>query len=259
MGEVDLNFRPSVPVFDANVALGRQHDRLVRVDTADGTLEAMGRAGVERALVYSPHAANYDSLEGNELLLGMVQGHSSLTPQFVCNPAFDDLDAFASTAQRHGVRSVRMVLMLHGYPFREWVVKPWLDWLAAEGIPLWLPASFGFQQRTHEIDPAPLHDTIAVHPGLRVVLSEVHYRHLPWALPMLRSLPNVSIDISWHYSTDGISMLMDAVGEGRILFGSRFPDAPMAPQLYQLHRCGLSKAALEALCSGNLERLLAKG
>ena len=51
MGQVDLDFKPAVPVFDANAALGRRHDKRVAVDTADGVIEVMDEAGVERALV----------------------------------------------------------------------------------------------------------------------------------------------------------------------------------------------------------------
>ena len=54
MGKVDFDFKPSVPVFDANVSLGRRHDRRVSVDTAEGTLAAMNKAGVERALSARP-------------------------------------------------------------------------------------------------------------------------------------------------------------------------------------------------------------
>ena len=64
MGQVDFEFRPDVPVFDADVALGRRHDRRVAVDSVEGTLEAMDRAGVDRAHVYAPHAAGYDSTHG---------------------------------------------------------------------------------------------------------------------------------------------------------------------------------------------------
>ena len=51
-------------------------------------------------------------------------------------------------------------------------------------------------------------------------------------------------------------MAIESIGAERILFGSRFPDAAMSPQLYNLHRCGLSEAALKAICSENLERIL---
>ena len=58
-----------MPVFDADVALGRRHDRRVAVDSVEGTLEEMDRSGVDRAHVYAPHAAGYDSTHGNELLV----------------------------------------------------------------------------------------------------------------------------------------------------------------------------------------------
>ena len=248
MGQIDLNFKPTVPVFDANLALGRRHDRRVREATVEGTLRAMDRAGVDRALAYSPYAASFDSREGNEMLLEMIQGQPSLVPQYVCNASFDDLGSFAADVKEHGVRSIRMFPMLHQYPFREWVVNPWLDWLSAEQIPLWMPAE--------QVDPSMLHDALKDHPNISVVLSEVHYRQVSWALPLLRSLPNVFIEISRFFIADVIARLIDAVGDQRILYGSRFPDSPMASHLYNLHRCDLSDASLRSICSGNLERLL---
>ena len=248
MGQVDLDFKPTVPVFDANVSLGRRHDRRVREATVEGTLKAMERAGVGRALAYSPHASAFDSREGNELLLEMVQGQPGLVPQYVCNASFDDQASFAADVKEHGVRSVRMFPELHQYPFREWVVGPWLDWLTAERIPLWMPAE--------QVDPSMLHDILKERPDLSLVLSEVHYRHVSWAFPLLRSLPNVSIEISRFFIADLIPRLIDAVGDQRILYGSRFPDSPMAPHLYNLHRSDLSEASLRSICSGNLDRLL---
>jgi hypothetical protein len=248
MGQVDLNFKPSVPVFDANVALGRRHDRRVRVDTVEGTLGAMGRAGVGRALVYAPHAVAFDGREGNQLLLDTIRGEPSLVPQYVCSPATDDLDSFAAIVMEHGVRSIRMAPRLHAYPFRDWVVNPWLEWLAAEKLPLWMPVD--------QVDPAELYDVARDHPEVKIVLSEVHYSHVTWAMPLLRSLPNVCVEISRFVVARGVSRLVEAIGAERILYGSRFPDGPMAPQLYNLHRSGLSEASLAAICSGNLERLL---
>ena len=54
MGQVDFEFRPDVPVFDADVALGRRHDRRVAVDSVEGTLEEIDRAGVDRPRLRSP-------------------------------------------------------------------------------------------------------------------------------------------------------------------------------------------------------------
>ena len=259
MGQVDLDFKPSVPVFDANVALGRRHDRRVSSDTTEGLLNAMDRAGVGKALVYSPHAVGYDSQDGNRYLMEMIEGQPTLVPQYACNPAFDDFDTFTGQVAAAGVRSVRMAPEVHNYPFMDWVVGPWLDWLAAEGIPLWLPVSYDFVRKELEIEPWQLHETLNDHPDLTVVLSEVHYRHVSWVFPLVRALPNVSVELSRLVSTNGIPELLDAIGHERILYGSRFPDADMGPQLHNVHRCGLSDQALRAICAGNLERLLGLG
>ena len=250
MGEVDLHFRPSVPVYDANVALGRRAKRRVRVDSVEGMLKAMREAGVDRALVYSTYAAEIDSFDGNHALLEMIGGHSSLVAQFACNPTFDKLDSFAVEVAESGVRSVRMFPTSHNYPFRDWTVGSWLDWLEAEGIALWIAAD--------DFSPGDLYDTMRDRPGVSVVMCEVHYTHAPWALPLLRSLPNLHVEVSRFVLADGISRLLEASGHQRVLYGSRFPDSPMAPQLYSLHRCGLSETALSAICATNLRRLLAR-
>ena len=256
---VDLDFRPEVPAFDANAALGRRHDRRVSKDSAAELLAEMDRAGVQRALVYAPHAAAYDSTEGNAGLLEAIGDETRLVPQFVCNPAFDDFEATKAQIEAADVRAVRMLPMLHHYPFRPWVVGEWLTWLAARRIPLWLPMSYEtnwLDGDGAELDAHAVYETVGEFPDLAVVLSEVHYRQASWAPPLLRSLPNLSIEVSRYVIVDGIARLLDDIGPRRILFGSRYPEQAIAPQLYHLHRIGLNETDLRATCGGNLARLL---
>ena len=256
MGRVDLNFRPTVPVFDANVALGRRHDSRVPVDTAAGILQEMDRAGVNRALCYAPHAAGYNSQQGNVLLMELIHGESRLVPQFVCNPAFDTFDSFTKDFTDAAASCVRMLPALHNYPFRDWVVRPWLEWMSAEGIPLWLPSDYQFRGRSHPLVPSEIHDTVKQYPDLNVVLSEIHYSHVSWAMPLLQSLPNVSIEISRFTIADPVTRLLKVIAQERILFGSRFPDSAMPVHLYALHQMGLKESTLRAICSGNLLKIL---
>ena len=93
-------------------------------------------------------------------------------------------------------------------------------------------------------------------PDLNVVLAEVQYPQAPWALALMKALPNLHMEISRFVSTDGMTKLLGIAGESRVLFGSRFPDSPLAAQLYHLHRYGLPESTLRALCGGNLDRLL---
>ena len=258
MGEVDLDFEPTVPVFDANVALGRRHDKPVPVDTARGVLRVMDDSGVGRALVYAPHAATYDPRDGNAMLVEQIGGEPRLVPQFVCSPIFDRLDDFADEVEAAGVRSVRMLPGLHSYPFRDWVVGPWLDWMADTRTPVWLHTQWQTSLSGGDsLDPRDVYETLQARPDVTGVLSEVKYDDISWALSLLRSLPNLYIEISRFVVGGGIEYLLEAAGEARILFGSRFPDSAMALHLYGLHRSGLSDDALRAICAGNLERLLA--
>ena len=253
----NLSFEPTVPVIDANVALGRRHDRVVSEDTAAGTLKEMDRLGVERALVYSPHAASFDTTAGNESLLETIREESRLVPQFVANPAHDDLSSLADGVKDAGVRSVRMYPALHFYPFRDWMLGPWLEWLAVERLPVWLPV--GYDDNVYppqRFDPNEVYDTLRANPEVNAVLTEVEYKQFSWAIPLVRSLPNMYMELSRWFIIDGIPRLLDAIGDERILYGSRFPEGAMGPQLYNLHNHGLSEETLGRICSGNLERLL---
>lgn len=255
MGKVDLHFQPTVQVFDANMYLGRPHDRRVTVHTPEDTIEAMQKAGITRALVHHPHADFRDSHDGNGWLMELVANSSSLVPQFVCNPSFDNLDDFAAEVKEFGIRSVRMVPTYHMYPFQDWVVGRWLEWLEDENIPLWIQVSAD-SNNSVPFDSAAVHDTIKNHPNLKVILSEFHYQIALWVYPFLRSLPNVYAECSKFISTNWVPELIEVSSVDRVLYGSGFPTEALAPQLYTIHKSGLDDKELSAICGGNLERLL---
>lgn len=256
MGDVDLNFKSSVPAFDANMSLGRVHDRRVTADTVEETLAEMDRLGVDRAVVYSPLSAAFSSHDGNRRLAEMTRNEPRLVPQFVCNPSYHDLEEFRDLMAASDVRSVRMLPMHHKYRFHHWAVAEWMEWLAEDEVPVWLPVEYESHGQREPIDPSVVFDTVERNPAVEVVISEVKYDDYSWIIPLLKSLPNLYVEISRYIQTDGVARLIDAVGERRVMFGSRFPESALGPQLYNLHHCGLSDEALRAICAGNLERIL---
>ncbi|MDP6821852.1 MAG: amidohydrolase family protein [Dehalococcoidia bacterium] len=255
---VDLDFRSDVPVFDANVALGRRHDRRVPAETPGDLLAEMDRFGIDRALVYCQHAVTFDAVEGNRMLLEMIAGHRErLVPQFVFNPAYDDLPAFVKSTEDAGVRSVRMAPTQHKYPLRSWVAGDFIAWAAGlerprelpqQPTPIWISA--------FDVDPSQLADMLETVPALTVVLCEPHYTHIPWIIPLLRSRSNLRVEISRAVIGDAIPRLIEAAGHSRVLHGSWWPEGSLAAQLYALHRCGLDQEQLMAICARNLDHLL---
>ena len=213
MPEVDLDFKPTVPVFDANIALGRRHDRRVAVDTVEDTLAAMDRAGVDRALAYSPHAANYDSREGNDLLMETIAGEPRIVPQMVGNPTWDDLNEFADRVRRLGVRSIRLFPKAHNYPFADWVVEEWMACspknASLYGCP-YPPKRPGWptapSTRRRSTTPPRRSRTVTF------VLSEVRYNDMPWTIVLLRRLSNLHIEISRTVQTGGVTEIIDTIG-----------------------------------------------
>lgn len=241
-------FQPSVPVFDGHAALGRRHDQRVAADTPDALLRTMADAGIGRALVYHRYAVEYDTDLGNRQLLECIEGRPALVPQFVVNMPSDAVQSFVTRTRAAGVRSIRACPKTHLYPLTRWAVGEWLDWMASDGIGLWLPLD--------EVDVRDVYDTVSAYPSLHVVLSGVHYSHFASLWPLVRALPNTFVEVSRFDIMDGVTMLIERIGHERVIFGSHFPDLDPEPYLFYLHRCGLDEPALRAICHDNLAGLL---
>lgn len=241
-------FQPTVPVFDGHAALGRRHDQRVTEDTPDGLLRTMANAGISQALVYHRYAVEYDTALGNRLLLECIEKRPALVPQFVVNMPSDPLPEFIRRTRAVGVRSLRVCPKRHLYPFTRWVAGEWLDWMASDGIGLWLPLD--------EVDVRDVYDTVSAYPSLRVVLSGVHYSHFAALWPLVRALPNTFVELSRFDIMEGVNLLINRIGHERLIFGSHFPDLDPAPYLFYLHRCALDETMLRAICHDNLAGLL---
>ena len=193
------------------------------------------------------------------MLMEQIDGEPRLVPQFVCSPIFDRLDDLADEVEAAGVRSVRMVPRPSLLPVPRLGRRPLarLDGGHAHpGVAAHAVADLALRRR-HPWTPRDVYETLKARPDVTAVLSEVKYDDISWALSLLRSLPNLYVETSRFVVGGGIEYLLEAAGEHRVLFGSRFPDSAMPLHLYSLHRSGLSDEALRAICAGNLDRLLA--
>ena len=141
MGEVDIDFKSSVPVFDCNVSLGRVHTRRLVVDTAEDTISAMDHVGVETSLIHNPYGVNYDAVDGNKKLMESINGISRFIPQFTCNPSTFDLDSFSKNVEINNVKAIRMEPSKQNFPFVNWIVGDCMEWIVKKQITLFIPAT----------------------------------------------------------------------------------------------------------------------
>jgi predicted TIM-barrel fold metal-dependent hydrolase len=255
LGNIELDFKPTVKVWDSNVSLGPRHDFKVSVDTSEQTLEEMDRLEIEKAIVYSPHAVGFDSNDGNNYLIDLINSNERLIPQFVFNPTWDNLEQFQDEIEKNRISSVRMTPSVHQYPFENWIVKPWLSWLQETKIPLWIPISYEFLSNESPVNPSELHETIRQYPELQVVIADVHYKY-SWIFQLLESLPNCYVEISQFIGTGAVEELIERLGYERILYGSGFPENNFGRQLYSIHQSGLEKNVLESICHKNVKELI---
>ena len=245
-----LNFQPRVPVFDANVGVGHRHDRPSPFSEAKELLEEMQRHGVDRAVIYHLQGEAISAIRGNEALPGWAGDAFSL--QWMAGPGDDSLRQLRGFHASERVVSVRLHSPEAGkIPFVDWLYGPLLDWLSAEGIPLWVSLADG--------SPSEIVNTLQCFSDLNVVLLGAHYTHAPMIRPMLRRLPNAFLELSRFENLGEVEALVAEVGPERLLYGSYFPRYAMGPILFYLHHLEIDDSDLAAICAGNLERLLGGG
>lgn len=251
MGEV--TFQPRVPVFDANVGVGHRHDRVSPCDTADQLLAEMARHGVSRAVIHHLQGETISPIEGNQDLVRWAVDGGAFRLQWTLGPTADSLRQLRELHESGKVESVRLhATQACGVPFVDWVYGEALEWLSAEGIPLWISLA--------DTPGTEVMDTLKGFPDLVTLLVGAHYSCAMMVRPLLRRLPHAFLELSRYEVIGGVEALLAEFGASRLVYGSFFPRYAMGPILYYLHHIRCTQAELVSLCAGNLEGLLgAKG
>ena len=244
-----LSFSPRVPVIDANVCVGNPHTGPAAFQNPAELFDEMAFHGVDRAVVYHVQTEEISPVDGNVFLEDWIDTEGRLIPQWSVMPT-DDSMAQIQTLYREGrVRTLRLYnSKTAGLPFRPWAYDVLLDWLSDTGVPLWIPLP--------DNDPHELITTLQAFPSVKTVLVGAHYVHALVVRPLLRSLPNASLELSRYEPIGEIEALRNRFGAERLIYGSWYPRYAMGPMLYYLHQTSLSDEELTAVCSGNVRRLL---
>ncbi len=249
--------------------------------TPESLLATMDKHDIAEALVHHVEARlNYPRRDGNLRLLETIRGLPRLHPVWVLEPPLEKGDIQLSAAKSRmspfpsaremveemlaaGVRAAR--LMMGVAPPLHWLWRPLCEALEAHRVPCfldfapttWHPAHASTQANPSDWAIDQLRTICLAHPELPMVLSNVQ-GGLGIAypiLPLMRRVPNLHIDIT--AVMDWWRKAAAELGPERVLFATGMPfcdPATFVSNVQYAHEIG--DAAKQAICGGNLSRLL---
>ncbi|MEV6105514.1 hypothetical protein AB0M28_12480 [Streptomyces sp. NPDC051940] len=208
--------------------------------------ERLSRSPVERALALSTRGALFDDAAGNAETLRDLADSPELLPVGTVDlrdalAAEEQLDALRAA----GVRFLRLFTVQQGGP------EP------------------GFPGYRHVVEQALARDMVLLHdgdprrfgPGLtgrgaRVVFLDLHAYLLADFLLLARHESGFMITTRMLSAPDSIERVVDTVGSGHLVFGSRTPFMDLSPQTLRLRYARIGEADRKAVAGGNVEGLL---
>jgi predicted TIM-barrel fold metal-dependent hydrolase len=259
--------------FDANIRLGpglefieSMPGNLQRIDGrptgVPEILEAMGEAGVTRALVYHPISYEYNAAYGNERLLAEIAGHDNLFPVFMIYPTGTGEMGNAADIRDFLIKSRAAGVLLYpgSYRFRaggnfsveDWNMGDLYEMLESINMPV-------FTRLNTDLKFGEADKLLQNHPKLRIVLREVSLasdRDLFGFAHTHRLNENFRIETTDYKSLFGIDDFTGKFGSEKLIFGSGYPFQNIGGAVAPILLSKLGDREKENIARRNLERLM---
>ncbi len=217
-------------------------------------LREMSLAGIKRAWAYCNLCLDYHPLVGNEEMLNIAETYPAFSPVFVVMPnhtrEFLDPEELVLKMKRENVRMARACPRYNSNTFslEDWCSGELLSALGDAGIPLLLDID--------QSDWESVRKLCLSHPNLNVIVTNVYYRNLRYAVPLLKQLPNLFMDTSGLKVCNGLDEMANLVGVEKLLFGSDLGELSAGSAVCIVTYSALSDEDKRLVASGNLMRLL---
>lgn len=240
---------------DAMIGLPRQP-----LDSGDPTPEdleqEMDRLRIDAAIVRHRFCLESSPYAGNRILMEEIQGHSRLIPAWVLTPDGQEPDYDAARTVRSmldsGVRVAWMRPKEHTFSVQPWCSGELYAALQDARVPLLID----WNAQT----PDDLNAVCAAFPELRlVVLNPSREGRHRLMYPLLKQHPHLYLCFSPVFSAHDVFMdLCGRFGPHRWVLGTGYPQSEGGAGITGLLYSGLPEAAIRAVASENIERLLAE-
>lgn len=210
--------------FDGNCWLGNPFPPSLRKipERAKELLEVMDYCGVEKAVVSSSLALNYNVLYGNERLLGEIRESDRLYGAAVLLPEhtgeLGDLSEYISFLISNKVVMMRLFPKAHNFVLSDYCMGTLLKLLEANKIPVIL---WHTQTSWDEVDRL-----CSAYPRLPIIIEGVGRKLLydnRIFYPLLRKHKNLFLETHNLTNYLGLDDMVEQLGAGKLIFGTSTP------------------------------------
>jgi Predicted metal-dependent hydrolase of the TIM-barrel fold len=244
-------------IIDSNVLFGFENQYEIDL-CIEKSLNLMQEKGIQKSVITNLKCKYYDFDEGNretyayiqkypDQLMGYVSFHQS---QFLGVEKAIEKGVF-----EYGLFGVRIFNTSSGF-ISEW--GGGLDSLFLErifsklekwGIPVFIEGGYPFQLIKAIADK---------HPELDIIASGTGYGNMGEAICAAQECQNIYLEISTLDTMDGIGMLVKALGDDQIVFGTGMPYNCPSPELFMVKNAEIPQESKDKIFSGNLLKLAEK-
>ena len=234
-------------------------DSAVRLTARDGVLDIdawlreADKWGVAHAVV-APSAAHVAVLneEGNRQVADLLDSHGDrISGLAVANPWYGDAAlGMAGSAFDRGCRGLYLDPGRQGFRLTEPVVLPLIELCARLGKPVYCHTGTPVFAM-----PFQLSELARRYPSVPFVMGHAGYSDF-WYDVIPAALQSDNVFVECSCTTGGLlAQIIEAVGSGRVLFGSGYPVSLLENELEKIGLVGLDEDARRQVLSGNARAL----
>lgn len=241
--------------FDCNSVIGRRRIKNPGSFHETGELiRKMQYYGIEGAMVYHSLASGYSPSVGNRLLLDEIKDYSFLKGVWVVLPhhtgEFPKPEGLRIEMKNNNIKAVRIFPAAkdHGFSISDWCCGELFDMLEACRVPLMVDLD--------QLAWDELYGILSAHPGLRVILTGLHYNCGRNLYPLLDKFEHLYIETIGFKPFNGIEDVCRRFGAHRLIFGTCSPLYSGGAAVGMISYAPVSHGEKCMIAGGNLEKLL---
>jgi len=229
--------KKKISFFDSDCWLGNPFPPSLRKipERAEGLLRVMDGCGIEKTVVSSSLALNYNVLYGNERLLGEIRESGRLYGAAVLLPGhtgeLGDLSDYISFLISNRVVMMRLFPKAHNFVLSDYCAGTLLKLLEAKRIPVVL---WHTQTSWDEVDRL-----CSIYPRLPIIIEGVGRKLLydnRIFYPLLKKHKNLFLETHNLTNYLGLEDMVEQLGAEKLIFGTCMPkndpEAALMPVVY---------------------------